>query len=135
MSMSHGYEHTSPEEILEHEDERVPETIVPVPVAVDGLVQTQRVGASSWSANNYSVTSTTPVQIAQPQAARSYMLIESSGVAYIGRSESEARGKTGYKLGVAAGNEQFPMRHREEVWAMADSGTVTISVYQEFWSN
>lgn len=133
--MPHGYEHTSPEDILEHEQERTPEEIVPVPVTIDGPVPMQPIGAAGWAANNYQVTSTTPVQIAQPQAARSFMVIETSGVAYLGRSESEARGKTGYKLGLASVNEQFSMRHREEVWAMADTGTVTISVYQEFWSN
>jgi hypothetical protein len=135
MTAPHEYEHTAPEDVLEHEQERTPETIVAVPVTVDGPVQVQSVGAVGWSSNNYSVGATNPTQIAQPQAQRSYMIINCGGVIYLGRTEAEARAKTGYRLGAVAGVDEIPMRHREEVWAISDTGTVVVSVYQEFWSS
>jgi hypothetical protein len=133
MTMPHGYEHPSPEDVLEHE---APERdIDPIPVVVNGPVETRTLGVVGWSGNSYSVGATNPTQIVQAQPMRSALIIEvTTQDVWIGRTEAEARAKSGFRLGASAA-KQMVMTHREELWALADTGTAVVSAYQEFWSN
>lgn len=136
MSVPHSFEHPTTEDVLEHEPEgEVIRTIDPIPVETIGPVETRSVGAVSWSSNYLSVGSTNTVQIAQAQPGRSILILEVVTQAiWIGRTEAEARAKTGFKVAASAG-KQMVMRHREELWAIADTASADVSVYQEFWAN
>lgn len=133
MSMPHYVEEPPPEDILEHEPDA--RDIDPLPVVTIGPVQTQTVGVKSWSGTYLLVGSSNPVQIAQPQPARSMLILEvGTQAVWLGRTEAEARAKSGFKVAASAG-KQMVMHHREELWAMADTASADVSVYQEYWSN
>lgn len=127
---SHEFEHVPPDEVLQHDEENPPR-LAPVSVITEGIVLTKDVGAQEWSGTYYSVGATNPVQIAQPQPARSRMVVYvGAGAVWLGRTEAEARAKSGLKTPATA--SQVVMHHREELWALSDSGNVDVSVYQEF---
>lgn len=132
MSVPHPYGHVPPDEVLQHDEEPSDTlTIRAVPVAVEGFVLTKDVGAQEWAGTYYSVGATNPIQIAQPQPARSRMVVLVGAAAlWLGRTEAEARAKSGLKTPAVA--TTLEMNHREELWALAETGSVDVSVYQEF---
>lgn len=134
MSQPHPFDHSPPEDILEHDPEIVRD-ISPIPVETVGPVDVRSVGAVSWSSNYYLVGATNPIQLVQAQPSRSLLVIEVvTQAVWIGRTEAEARAKTGFKIAASA-SKQMVMHHREELWVMADSATADVSAYQEFWAN
>jgi hypothetical protein len=133
MTQSHPYEHPTAEDVLEHEPEGSV-TISPIPVETVGAVEVRSVGAVSWSSNYLLIGSTNPTQLAQSQPGRSVLILEVvTQAVWIGRTEAEARAKTGFKVGASAA-KQMVMHHREELWGMADTASADVSVYQEFWA-
>lgn len=134
MSVPHSYEHQPAEDVLEHEPEVI-RNIDPIPVAVAGPVRVQDTGALDWSSHTFSVGATDTVQILQAHPMRSRVVFEvATQDLYIGRTEAEARSKSGGKINASAG-KTLELRIRTDVWAIAASGTSVVSVFEEFWAN
>lgn len=65
-----------------------------------------------------------------PRRARVFMR-GLAGLAWLGTVESQATSRQGFELSAQVNLE---MRHGDEVWAMADTVDVRISIMQELWA-
>jgi hypothetical protein len=131
---SHGWEHATEDEVLQHDEDDAIPRLAPVAVVVEGMVNTRDVGTVDWAGHTYSVgaVNTTQICFAHPMRSRIVLEVITQDL-WIGRTEAEARAKTGFKINASAG-KTVELRHREDMYALADSGTAVVSVYEEYWT-
>jgi hypothetical protein len=121
-----------PEEVLGLEQEH--RDMVPVPVTVEGPIRNQPLAVDHWSGRTYTVTGPAPIQVAGISPRRARIMFLNVGIKVVlAPSESEARSLNGVTL---AGNGALvvQMFHRGEVWAMAETGSTQLAIYEEFYN-
>jgi hypothetical protein len=101
-----------------------------IPVRVEGVVRAQSLPYQGWALRTYDLT-TTSVKIANRDTRRGRIVIVASALCWIGNVETQAKPNVGFRVpsGIIV-----PFMHGEEVWAAADTGTASISVSEEFWT-
>jgi hypothetical protein len=107
------------------------EDLIEVPVRIEGPVRAQVLPATSWTAVTYELTATDSIKVVNRDARRSRFTLVAAADAWIGAVQSQAKANVG---GLVPANVPIEQRHTEEVWAIADTGTTTLTVLEEYWT-
>jgi hypothetical protein len=110
-----------------------PEVYLPqeVPVRVEGPVRAQALPATSYTDRTFELDALTAVRVAPRDPRRAVLLMTPAAAVWIGPVQSAAKVNVG---GLLVANVPVYHRHTEEVWAIAATGTTTLSVHEEFWT-
>jgi hypothetical protein len=110
-----------------------PEAYEPMEVAVrvEGPVRAQTLPATSYTDRTFDLDATTAVRVAPRDPRRSVLLMTPAAAVWIGPVQSAAKVTVG---GLLVANTPVYHRHTEEVWAIAATGSTTLSVHEEFWT-
>lgn len=101
-----------------------------VPVRIEGPVRAQVLPATSWTAITYELTATDSIKIANRDPRRSRITLIPAAEIWIGAVQSQAKANVGGSL---PANVPVVQQHTEEIWAIADTTTTTLTVLEEFW--
>lgn len=119
-------------EVDQVEPEAFAEDLRTVTVKVSGPVRSQLMPAQIWSVRNYELTATQATKIANRDPKRQQLKVSNQGIIWIAPVEMGAKQNVGFRIPIlSAPNDFF---HTEEVWAISDSGTTSVSVSEAYWT-
>jgi hypothetical protein len=116
-------------EVQQAEAEYIP--LQEVPVKIEGPVRAQTLPATSYTDRTFDLDATNAIRVAPRDPRRSVLLMTPAAAVWIGPVQSAAKVNVG---GLLVANVPVYHRHTEEVWAVAATGTTTLSVHEEFWT-
>lgn len=117
-------------EVHQVEAEDIPK-LAEVPVRIEGPVRSQLLPATSWTAVTHELTATEAIKVVNRDARRSRFTLIPAAQIWIGVVQSQAKPNVGGSL---PANVPVEQRHTEEVWALANTGTTTLTVLEEYWT-
>lgn len=109
-----------------------PEFYMPaeVPVRVEGPIRAQVLPRQGWAIRTIEL-SVTPTKLVGREPRRGRVLLVASALSWVGNVETQAKANVGFRVPASIPVE---FSHTEEIWGVADTGTATISVSEEFWT-
>jgi hypothetical protein len=119
-------------EVQQAEPEAFAEDYQVVTVKVAGPVRAQQLPSTSYADHTADLDAVTAVKIASRDPRRAYMHFIASATCWVGPVQSAAKQNVGGKIpsGIVV-----PNYHTEEVWGIAEAGTATITVHEEYWTD
>lgn len=119
-----------PTEVEVHQVE--PEAYGPtdIPVRVEGPVRSQSLPYQGWAIRTYDLA-TTPSKVANRDTRRGRIMLIASALCWAGNVETQAKANVGVRIPAGI---VVPFMHGEEMWAAADTGTASLSISEEFWT-
>jgi hypothetical protein len=115
-------------------DQVEPEVYAPmeVPVKVEGPIRAQLLPATAFTATTRALTATEAIKVASRDVRRSRVVLIASATVWIGVNQMQAKQNVGGSL---PANVPVEMRHTEDIYAIADAATPTLTVIEEFWTD
>jgi hypothetical protein len=118
----------TPDEVLAEE---IPaRNIPPVPVVVPGPVRVQTLPSPVWAMVSYAGVTTSAIQLLSGEPRRRKATILGGAAIRVGPTAASADAQAA----PWPANIPLEMTHDGEIWARADTGTVSIMVLVEYWT-